>query len=114
LTGVPGGCDSIPNFRYLISDVPRRDVERATPELVASLPGGRGAFFAALRPRNEILREIAGFLPGGEWKAVRRRVGDEVCYFRYVVPPGTIAAAVPRPGEGPARLTGGPAIVRAP
>ena len=114
LIGVPAGCDSIPNFRYLIPDVPRRDVERATPELVASLPAGRGAFFAALGPADGTLRAIAGLVPGGEWKRVRRAVRDEVCYSRYVVPPGRLAETGPPPGEGPALRTGGPAIVRAP
>ena len=99
LIGMPSTFDRIPNFEFLLPDIPKADIARATPEVLDRLPRDRGAFFSALPHREKTLRDVARLLPGGEWKAVRRTYQDQVCFFRYVVPPERMAALGPVPGR---------------
>jgi len=93
LIGFPSGVDKIPNFEFLLPDIPKADIARATPEVIDRLPWDRGAFFSALPEREGTLRALARLVPGGEWKAVRRTCLDQACFFGYVVPPERMAAA---------------------
>lgn len=74
------------NFDYFNPDVEKFDFNQVTPEALASLPRDKDALFLAIPYREQDLRLIAQWLPGGEWIAERRRNQPQYpLYFAYKV-----------------------------
>ncbi len=86
LIGEPMTKVDFGNFGYFNPDVEKYDFNTITPEAIASLPKDQDALFLAIPYREPDLRQIAEWLPGGEWMAENRRNQPEYpLYFAYRV-----------------------------
>lgn len=73
------------NFGYFHPDLERYDFTLSR-EALAALPKDKDALFLAIPAREDELRQLAAWLPGGEWIAVQRRNQPEYpLYFAYKV-----------------------------
>ena len=92
LLGHPNVFAVFANFAYFAPDVPVTDFNTTGQAEVAALPRDRGAFFVAQPGRVEELRQIAEWLPGGEWHEVpRRNQPEQVLYYAYRLTPAQFA-----------------------
>ncbi len=88
LIGEPLTYVAFGNFNYFNHTVERHDFNEVTPEALAALPQDREALFLALPHREAELRQLAEWLPGGEWSEQKRRfVPDQTLFFTYKIGP---------------------------
>lgn len=73
------------NFGYFHPDLERYDFTLSR-EALAALPKDKDALFLAIPAREDELRQLAAWLPGGEWiTAWRRNQPEHPLYFAYRV-----------------------------
>jgi hypothetical protein len=61
-----------PTRDYLLPELEAYDLPDPTPEVLAALPRDKGLLFVAIPEQEAALRQIAQWLPGGQWAAAPR------------------------------------------
>ncbi|PWH12967.1 MAG: hypothetical protein DDG60_11165 [Anaerolineae bacterium] len=84
------------NFGYFAPEIEKYDFNQVTRETLASLPRDQDALFLAIPAREAELRQIAAWLPGGQWIAEHRRNQPEYpLYFAYKLSKEQLQSFVP-------------------
>ena len=74
------------NFDLFSPDVEKADFNKVSRESLAALPKDKDILFIAIPYREPDLRQIAEWIPGGEWSEIHRRYQlDQVLYFSYKI-----------------------------
>lgn len=96
LIGGPMTYTVFGNFDYFSPTVEKMDLETITPESIAALPKDKAALFLAVPFREDDLRKIASWIPGGQWSAENRRnQPDQPLFFSYKVSEAQLQAFQP-------------------
>lgn len=77
---------TFPSFAYFEPDVEKDEFNTVTPEALAALPHDKDALFIATPDYILDLQRIEQWIPGGEWKEVKRRYQPtQMLYYSYKI-----------------------------
>jgi|GEM_PF-1204882 len=86
LIGQPLSYVAFGNFHYFNHKIQKYDFNEVTLESLAALPKDQDALFLSIPEREQDLRRLAEWLPGGEWIEEKRRyLSDQPLFFAYTV-----------------------------
>lgn len=86
LIGQPLSYVAFGNFQYFNHKIQKYDFNEVTLESLAALPKDHEALFLAIPAREQDLRRLAEWLPGGKWiEKQRRYLPEQPLFFAYLV-----------------------------